>query len=164
MEFQALSDRELEDLVRHDPQLSESFAGVYAADTLPKTPPRSSPQAYIVNTDPHHRPGRHWIALWTDGDVCQIMDSYGLPLASHGTPHLQTWLRRHWPITEANTQSLQALNSATCGHYALRFLIERCRGRTFRHFLELFRPHDYVYNDTVIARWMKRYMIQHMLE
>ena len=42
----------------------------------PKTLPQDGgPTAYIVNTDPHDEPKMHWIAVWTHGDVCEIMDS-----------------------------------------------------------------------------------------
>ena len=163
MEFDAVTTQQLADLAQSEDSLRPLFAGVFAADTLPKTPVHTKPRGYIVNTDPRTRPGRHWIALWTeDNGVCQVMDSYGLPLAMHQTPHLQAWLRKHWSVVEANTQSLQALNSATCGHYALRFLVDRSRGKTMRQFLEQFDPYDYVYNDTIIASWMKYKMLKYV--
>ena len=158
MENEALSTEQLERLAKQHPSLSTYYVGVYAADTLPKTPWYRCPQAYIVNTDPKHRSGRHWIALWTDGDIIQLMDSYGLPLAAHQTPHLQTWLRKHFKVVESNTKSLQALDSATCGHYALKFLIERSEGRTFNQFLSQFTGRDYVKNDRKVARWMTKQM------
>ena len=162
MEFDAVTTQQLADLAQSEDSLRPLFAGVFAADTLPKTPVHTKPRGYIVNTDPHTQPGRHWIALWTDRDVCQVMDSYGLPLAAHNTPHLQTWLRRHWPVVETNTQSLQAVNSATCGHYALRFLVDRSQGKTMRDFLNHFDPYDYVRNDAYIARWMKCKMLHYV--
>ena len=52
------------------------FVGVFASDRLPASPHRQGPQAYVVNTDLHGRPGQHWLALWTPGDdTCEIMDS-----------------------------------------------------------------------------------------
>ena len=161
MEFDAVTTQQLNDLAQSEDTLRPLFAGVFAADTLLKQSVHTKPRGYIVNTDPHTRPGRHWIVLWTDEDgVCQVMDSYGLPLAAHDTPHLQTWLRKHWTIVEANTQSLQAVNSAKCGHYALRFLVDRSQGKTMSQFLERFDPYDYVYNDALIASWMKHKMLK----
>ena len=162
MEFDAVTTQQLTELAKSEETLGPLLAGVFAADTLPETPWRSTARGYIVNTDPHTKPGRHWVALWTDKGACQLMDSYGLPLAAHDTPHIQTWLRKHWTIVEANTQSLQALNSATCGHYALRFLVDRSQGKTMRQFLELFDNYDYVYNDTLIASWMKHKMLTYV--
>ena len=164
MEWVAVSNHQLETLAKQDPSLTPYLAGVFAADTLPSKPKRVQPQAYIVNTDPQDRPGRHWIELWTDGHVCEKMDSYGLPLTYYQSSPLETWLRRHWNIIESNTQSLQALNSATCGHYALKYLVDKSQGKTLRDFLDQFSRYDYVHNDALIARWMKRKMIHKTLQ
>ena len=161
MEFEAVTTQQLADLALSEDTLRPHFAGVFAANELPTTPNHLRAQGYIVNTDPGNKPGRHWIAIWTENDFCQIMDSFGLPLAAHNTPHLQSWIRTHWKVVEANTHSLQAVNSATCGHYALRFLVDRSQGKTFRDFLERFDPYDYVYNDALIASWMKYKMLRY---
>lgn len=47
-------------------------------DQLPSVVSRD-PTAYIVNTDPAGEPGRHWLAIWTEGNKCELMDSYGVP-------------------------------------------------------------------------------------
>ena len=46
---------------------------------------KEGPTAYIANTNLHDGPGRQWIALWTEGNVCQVMDSYGVSLDVYGT-------------------------------------------------------------------------------
>ena len=63
----------------------------------PQETPKTQPQAYIVNTDPHHQPGEHWLALWTQGNVCEVMDSYALPMEKYeqATP-LRDWIVQHW--------------------------------------------------------------------
>ena len=33
---------------------------------------QDGPTAYIVNTDPRDQPGKHWIALWTHDNVCEL--------------------------------------------------------------------------------------------
>ena len=50
MEFVALSDTVLRTLALEDPELRRVFHGVYPADQLPRSPPRSVRQTYIVNT------------------------------------------------------------------------------------------------------------------
>ena len=77
MDFYPTSTFELEALARQEPTLKPYFGGVLAADQLPPNPDHFSPRWYIVNTDPHGRSGQHWIALWTQDDRCEIMDSYG---------------------------------------------------------------------------------------
>ena len=77
MEWVAASTDQLERVARHDARLAPFFAGVFASDRLPWPPIRDRPQGYIVNTDPHDRPGMHWLAVWTDNqdsraDMCKI--------------------------------------------------------------------------------------------
>ena len=63
MEWFALSDYQLTRMAQRDPMLAPHFVGVFASDRLPPSPYRDRPQAYVVNTDPHVRPGQHWLAL-----------------------------------------------------------------------------------------------------
>ena len=85
MEWLALSNEELTRLAQEDPTLAPYFVGVFASDRLLASPHRQGSQAYVVNTDPHGRPGQHWLALWTPGDnTCEIMDSLACRYNSMG--------------------------------------------------------------------------------
>ena len=86
MELVALSDRQLRALALSDPELKRVFQGVYPSDRLPERPSKTTRDAYIVNTDPAGEPGQHWLALWTEKGVCEVMDSYGLPLTVYDAP------------------------------------------------------------------------------
>ena len=112
--------------------------------------PQEGPTAYIVNTDPHDEPGRHWIAIWTEGNVSEIMDSYGLSLEVYGTTDpLLEWLNRHFKYQLHNGQSLQSLFSQSCGDYALMYLIDRAEGRSMQQFLNRFKKKDYSSRQSV---------------
>ena len=80
MEFVALSDTVLRALALDDPQSRRMFQGVYPADQLPRSPPKTVCAVYIVNIDPAGEPRQHWLGLWTEKNKCEIFDSYGLPL------------------------------------------------------------------------------------
>ena len=95
MELVALSDRQLRALALSDPELKRVFQGVYPSDRLPAHPPKTTRGAYIVNTDPAGEPGQHWLGLWTDQGVCDVMDSYGLPLTVYDAPGLHEWIAKH---------------------------------------------------------------------
>ncbi|KAL9982830.1 hypothetical protein ACROYT_G004939 [Oculina patagonica] len=100
--------------------------------------------------------GRHWIALWTNGNVCEVLDSYALPLEVYQTAQpLQDWLDDHWKYVERNGQSLQSLYSQSCGDYALMYLIDRAEGRSMSQFEARFKKHDYVYNDHKVGQMLK---------
>ena len=118
MELVPLSTAVLETLAREDARLRPVFRGVFAADRLPR---QSLDGGYIVNTDPHDRPGRHWLGLWVDRNTCQVMDSYGLPLRVYDDPDLHLWLSQFATVVRSD-KTLQALDSMACGHYALQYL------------------------------------------
>ena len=114
----------------------------------PRPPRKTTPQGYIVNTDPHDQPGQHWLAVWTDQNVCEVLDSYALPLETYeqATP-LREWIVKHWKYVVTNGKSLQAISSKSCGDYALLYLKAKARGRTLQEVLNDFSDVDYVSND-----------------
>ena len=146
-------------LARDDPQLKPYFYGTVACDHLPKIPDKKTPRGYIVNTDPHDQPGQHWLALWTYQNVCEVMDSYASPLERYeqATP-LRDWIVRHWKYAVTNGKSLQAVNSKSCGDYAL-YLKAKVRGRTLQEFLNGFSDHDYVRNDHKAGQRVKQLIV-----
>ena len=88
MEFVPLSDTTLRLLALDNPWLKRLFRGVVPSDRLPRHPSRTTRAAYIVNIDPAGEPGRHWLGLWTEDDICEVFDSYGLPLTTYDAPEL----------------------------------------------------------------------------
>ncbi|KAL9984691.1 hypothetical protein ACROYT_G007017 [Oculina patagonica] len=147
----------MDQLARHHLSLKPYFYGTVACDRLPRKPFKTEARGYIVNTDPHYMRGRHWIALWTNGNVCEVLDSYALPLEVYQTAQpLQDWLEDHWKYVERNGQSLQSLYSQSCGDYALMYLIDRAEGRSMSQFEARFKKHDYVYNDHKVGQMLKQ--------
>lgn len=164
MEFVATSTDQLNSLAEKAPSLRPYWGGALPCNRLPRDPIKSMPRGYIVNTDRESGPGRHWIALWTYDDVCEKMDSYGLPMEVYESSPLAQWIEDHWEILQTNRKSLQAVNSMTCGHYALKYLIEKSNGRTLEDFLKQFSNINYVANDAKIARWMKKYVYHNVIK
>jgi len=122
MEKVALNNIQLDHLAGANPKLFRVFYGTVPCDRLPRTLPEGGPFAFIVNTDPHNEPGTHWIALCTQGNICEILDSYALPY--HTAELLQEWLDRHFKYLVSNGMSLQSLFSQSCDGYALMYLID----------------------------------------
>lgn len=164
MEKVTLNNVQLDILAKSDPELKPYFYGTIACDELPSRPRRNRPQAYIVNTDPAHLPGRHWISLWTEcGNVCEVMDSYALPLDTYKTTQpLKDWLTHHWKYVVENGQSLQSPYSQSCGDYALFYLKAKARGHSMNEFLNRFSKHDYVDNDHQIGQMLKSFIVKQL--
>lgn len=164
MEKVPLNNVQLDHLATADAILKPYFYGTVACDRLPHRPIRKEPRGYIVNTDPHDQPGRHWLALWThSGNICEVMDSYALPLDSYMTAKpLQDWLKRQWKYVIYNEQSLQSIYSKSCGDYALFYLKDRARGQSMNEFLNRFSKHDYVDNDHKIGQLLKKLIVNEL--
>lgn len=164
MEKVALNNVQLDYLAGTNPYLSRVFYGTVPCDRLPKTLPTEGPTAIIVNTDPHDESGSHWIALWTEGNKCEIMDSYALPVEVYDTTEpILAWLNRHFESSIMNGMSLQSIFSQSCGDYALMFLIDRAEGRSMDYFLNRFKRNDFVRNDHKVGQMLKRLIVKDMI-
>lgn len=150
MEFVAMDNTQLDTLANQDPYLKKVYRGSFPCDLLPRRPKNKA--AYIVNTDPAGQPGQHWIALWTQDRVCEVMDSYGLPLEWYKTTRpLIDWITTHWKHWVHNGTTLQGLHSYACGQYCLVYLKMKARGGSLQDFLALFSEQDYVKNDQKVG-------------
>ena len=127
MEFVAMDNTQLDALANQDLSLKKVYEGDFPCDLLPRHPKKKG--AYIVNTDPTGQPGQHWIALWTQDRVCEVMDSYGLPLEWYTTTQpIINWITTHWKHWVHNGTTLQGLHSYACGQYCLVYLKMKARG------------------------------------
>ena len=156
MEKVILTTSQLNQLAWHHPTLSVSFYGTVPCDGLPSNPDTTRPQGYIVNTDPAGQPGQHWLGVWTEGNACEVFDSFALDLQTYRTTApLQTWLRRHYKYVTKNGQSVQSLHNQSCGGHALMFLVAKSQGQSLSSFLSAWSLHDYVANDHRVGQWIK---------
>ena len=163
MEKVTLNNLQLDHLALNQPKLAFLFLGTVPCERLPKTLSKEGRTAYIDNTDPHDEPGTHWIALWTEGNVCKIMDSYSIPLEVYGTTvPLQEWLDCNFKYKVHNGKSLQSLFSQSCSSYALMYLIDRAQGRSMHEFLNGFSKKDYVNNDHKVGQMMKHLIVDEL--
>jgi hypothetical protein len=57
---------EIDTLLKKHPHSRPVFKGVYARNRLPRL--LNVPSALVVNTDPDHRMGQHWVAMYIDAN------------------------------------------------------------------------------------------------
>ena len=86
---------------------------------------------------------------------CEIFVSYGLPLHVYKDPDLHQWWSQ-WKYLTLIDITLQAIDSQTCGHYALFFLKARAQGQTYQDFLGRWSIDNLVLNDHKVAEDLKR--------
>ena len=98
-----------------------AFEGVFPLDKLPFAVPHY-PFFMIVNTQSHNLPGEHWITVFIDSDRRgEIFDSLALPLSNT----LIHWMNHFTRSFTSNYLTYQHPLSATCGAFALYFILHR---------------------------------------
>lgn len=129
-----------------DPILKKEFGGVFASDRLPNL--KHIYTSFIVNLDPHDKPGSHWVALYFKKSICYYFCSYG---TSPSNLNIVNFIKRNSKTVEWNVNLYQSLTTKTCGKFCLYFLIRMCRSEG----LDLI-PNLVSYNESVIKRFFKR--------
>lgn len=126
-----------------------SFVGVFPCDRLPRLKPG---QAMIVNTEPHTKPGEHWVAFYmTKSGALEYFDSFGLPPL---VPQLRKYIntQAHTRFSHSTIQ-LQHETSETCGNHCIAFVKHRLLNQPFinllAHFSSSLEDNDHkVYSAT----------------
>jgi len=97
------------------------FLGVFAIDRLPRLLPARRPLLLVCNTDPHDRPGEHWIVLYID-IYGEYFDSFGQePRRTFGQ-----YLDKYCNSWTMNKKTLQSVISSFCGHYCVFYCLFKC--------------------------------------
>lgn len=111
------------------------FRGVFPCDKLPYD--LNLPLNIIVNTDPSHLPGEHWVGISiNEKGKGYYFDSFGLPpLIKEIFDFLEVKCHSQWKY---NKVTLQNINSKTCGNYCVLFTIFKCEGLSNKNFISKF--------------------------
>lgn len=147
-----METQQLEKAIKHDSCLSTlGHSGVLAADELSLI---KRPGAYIVNTDPSHMPGQHWIAIYVpDQGPLEIFD----PLGFH--PNHYTFLKMYLKGKKIkyNVKRWQQAGTSTCGQFCIFYLYHKCRGWTLSHILDYYWNSDLNQNERLVVRFVGHY-------
>jgi hypothetical protein len=121
----------------------ESFLGVFADDQYNQVASKVKPKSrgsIIVNTDPSTKEGTHWQAIYFDArptgsKSIEFFDSFGRDPTANQLKGIKLISEKLKPDTylklKINKVKQQNVNSANCGYFSCRFLIDRYRGRSF---------------------------------
>jgi len=127
-------------------QINTPYYGVYPRDRIPRL--MQTPAGIIVNTDPHSKPGTHWVAIYVDEyRRGAFFDSYGRPPLRE----FASFMQRNSVVSEYSHRMLQDVSSNVCGEYCVLYLYYRSIGVGMSEFLDLFSS-DTVVNDNVAER------------
>ena len=122
-----MNTHQIANILQADPFTYRVNARVYASDEFANALPSivNSRSVSVVNTDPSNLPGRHWIAICTDGNgTVDYFDSYGLPPLNY-----DVWnsLRRSGQNVIVNKTLFQGITTNVCGEYSVLYSLLRAR-------------------------------------
>jgi len=150
-----------DDLVRclwDDPYTHQHYGGVLAIDDLPSSPLYKQKCVYIINTDPQHSPGQHWLLIYFQPDSAEFLDSLGHDIEYY-SPKLKDFVFNNRSSYICNDYTYQCKYSDVCGYYCVYFAILRAREIPFVDILCMFTD-DCAYNDHIVTSFYQKYMIQ----
>lgn len=161
--FKKLRDAAIEDAKKQNPQLQfgsgamhpdglntdqiegimsryKDFYGALARDEINTIKPRGKRVAFVLNTDPSNKPGKHWVAVYIDArpggaNSVEWYDSYADDMPSDIKKDVKTLVDKLKPDTylklKENKVVHQSDRTNNCGVFAVRFLMDRFRDKTF---------------------------------
>ena len=136
-----MNEIELEDVLRKN--IGANFVGVFPRYILPQP----IDGAYVLNTDPHYKPGQHWVAVYLKGGRGEYYDLLGLPPMY---VEFVDFLPKKWTF---NNRTVQNVISEYCGHHCIYYLCNRLKGQTMRKIVNTFGD-DFVVNDAVVRDYV----------
>lgn len=93
------------------------YGGCFSADNYPLFQLNQTPIAYVVNTEPSHLNGKHWVVVYYVGNRIVFFDSLGQPPLGNILLRLPADKLLQW-----NPRHLQG-SRPFCGQYCLYFIL-----------------------------------------
>lgn len=135
------------------------FGGVYSSDTIPSFH-KSFPIFYIVNTDVHTGPGKHWVMIFVQAINTNIewFDPLG-KFPSEYNDYLHKFVSKNNNAEFImNSFAVQSELSDKCGQFCLTMSDLRVQGISYEHSLSLFHRINIVRNDDIVSLYVNEHM------
>ena len=123
----------INNILRRDTFSQNLFEGVYPRDVFIKQFSSLDEGMYVFNTDNSSGSGKHWEAVYHDGNTVFYFDSYGL--SPEEMPDVMSVLQSKRQKIVHNTLQLQGVTSTTCGDYCVLFCLLVARGWSMQRFV-----------------------------
>ena len=143
MPHHPLTNFEIQKYYENEPR----FNGVFSRDNVPK---KIKDGAYIINLDDYADTGTHWIALFCNKNEIVYFDSFGV---KHIPEEIKEYIGNK--KIKANIFQVQANDSIICGYFCIGFIDFMLAGKKLIDFTNLFSPHDFKKNDSIILSYFK---------
>ena len=143
-----MDSEQIERLLRKHPRVNNCFCGVFASDTIPAPDKLSAPFSMVVNTDPEHKPGTHWVCFYApDQNTLEYFDSFGMP------PRVKQMVEftGSFDNFKHNKTALQSEITTQCGAYCCVYLLARQKGYTMEDIVMRMKDGTKLERDAVIG-------------
>ena len=112
---------------------------------------RHSDVGLIVNTDPHNKPGEHWVGIYKEGETLYFFDSFGREIKEFAEPFasiMKDFSSGLQLVT--NRMQYQDVLYDTCGRWTYYYIFAKmCGGVDFKEFTQ-----DTVANELeLVTQW-----------
>ena len=143
-----MNTKEIAEVLKLQPCADQIFKGVFACDDLPLVV--KYPCALVANTDPQHKPGEHWIAMYFANDgTGEYFDSFGLPppkvFERYLEKHSKRWIRNSLPLQDVWTKA--------GGPFCIFYVWYRCCGKSMYEIVTYLRHKTN--NDDYVTQFVK---------
>ena len=148
-----MNTTELHQLLTRDPVTGPHLGRVCALDQLPKKVTHR-PKLYIVNSQPGHKPGKHWFALYFPKvGPAEFFDSLG-----HGPRYyswgLERYLKKQGGYYIRNQRRYQQVGTKTCGEFCYYYAYHRCTGQSMTQIVMDFHERHLNNNETRVTEFV----------
>lgn len=122
--------------MRTNARTDRVFRGCFASDQLPPPSLINYPAALIVNRDPHHKKGSHWMAIYANSLAEPVMyfDSLAMSIPSAIN---YSFLNKFTAGVQKNKNPYQSPFASTCAPLCISFIYYMSLGYTFENFLRI---------------------------
>lgn len=112
----------------------------------------------IINNQPKHLPGQHWLALYCKrkGGELEVFDSAGGVVKDYFS-YINGLARKYRLRITKNVHIIQPLDSVLCGYFCLYFLYLKSKGVSFNSILKSFNPDNLLYNAIKVKSFFKKF-------
>ena len=115
-----MNNYEIEFSLYSHPAIRNSFAGVFALDTLPGRVRNRKPCSYVCNLSPIKNPGTHWVCVFVPiTGYVEYFDSFGL----EPPKELKNFMGRN--EFKKNIEWIQGPLTTACGQYCMYYIYSR---------------------------------------
>lgn len=128
----------------------DMLLGIFPCDRIPTRIPTRRPLLLVCNTDPHTRPGEHWVVIYIGNDASgEYFDSFGQP----PLPIFERFLSKFCSKWTYNSKQIQSVTSQVCGHYCAFYCLYKKLDYSLNDIINCF-SHDTALNDLLVHKFV----------